>query len=621
MAAEAVDDPEWRARESFRQFINLKCLKSGHEELDIDADDFDITLLDVRKMKTHILDCVAALGIVQQELVYQEQELVLQEGDQSLTEEAQAVLLSNKVFKASLSIMATAMLHDSIEVPKQSNSIVRLLAAFPDDSKMIDGRSWLPLHWAVVADEKISEADVNMIYISDPMALQRYHSGCLDIYGYTPAHLLCMQEVTQRNMSLIRHLSICNSGAFTMSASFWMRINPLSYSYSALHAACGLGQPTEDLLKHLLQLDISQMKKKCPKKDLTPLSHLFENSNCSDRLVSCLLEVDSSAEVIGSVIHGCLKSTDCSRMLERVEILLKANPEAAKYHDASMNLLKLAVYEGKLPSQLCIDIIQRILTIHKDAVREVDEDGWLPVHYAAEFSTVEVMEFLLGLYPESASVVTSDNSSLLHLAVIDTQNTTSVMEEKVRFLCSRYPAMIHQGDGGGTLPLHGAICTQNFSAAPILCEAGGQEQVRVPISHLTDASYLYNGWLSLHFLINRQAVLRRDDSLFSKAADCFRMLLRWYPEAAGIEGGNGLPFKKTPYQLAVDRNLPSYYLRLLLRAAPDLNPAELRRLNYAERRMAMFLAFKAVTSRLKPLLLKRLCFENKDLVKHVVSFL
>ena len=77
----------------------------------------------------------------------------------------------------------------------------------------------------------------------------------------------------------------------------------------------------------------------------------------------------------------------------------------------------------------------------------------------------------------------------------------------------------------------------------------------------------------------------------------------------------------TPYQLAVDMSLPPYYLRLLLCAAPNLNPAELHRLNYAERRMAMFMAFRAVTTGVTPLLLARLRFENKDLVKHVVSFL
>ncbi len=76
------------------------------------------------------------------------------------------------------------------------------------------------------------------------------------------------------------------------------------------------------------------------------------------------------------------------------------------------------------------------------------------------------------------------------------------------------------------------------------------------------------------------------------------------------------------------RSEAKYYRQLLLRAAPTLNPAELHRLNYAERRMAMFVAFKAITARLqKPfLLLARLRsvnkdLVNKDLVQRVGSFL
>ena len=230
------------------------------------------------------------------------------------------------------------------------------------------------------------------------------------------------------------------------------------------------------------------------------------------------------------------------------------------------------------------------------------------------------MMALLGLYPESASVVTNRSRNLLHLAVCNRESTTSVMEAKVRYLCTRYPAMILQRDEEGDTPLLDATWHKNIPAMQILCEAGGQEHVRVPVAHLTNANVAYNGWLPLHCLINWNAESLRD-SLLSKAADCFRMLLRMYPEGAGIEGGVGAVYKMNPYQLAVDKNLPSYYLRLPLRAAPDLNPAELHRLNYAERRMAMFLAFKAVPSQPKPLLLKRLRFENKDLVKHVISFL
>ena len=92
------------------------------------------------------------------------------------------------------------------------------------------------------------------------------------------------------------------------------------------------------------------------------------------------------------------------------------------------------------------------------------------------------------------------------------------------------------------------------------------------------------------------------------------MLLRLYLEAAGTVGGLGA-HNKTPYRLAIDTDLPAYFRRLLLRAAPHLNPAELRKLNWAARRLAMYVvtavAAKTPTS----------VFANKDLVRHIVSFL
>ena len=525
--AEVVTDFKWeksRKKRCYNQFIKLNCVKPcDTRRLNAGSHNFDITLLDVEKMKTLIMDCVAALGIVQKEMARTKQPLKLTKDGEPLTKEEQDA--SNKVFVASLSTMATAMILDSCDVPKQSNSLIRLLRAFPDYSKQMDGRGWLPLHWAVITDESsVSEDDVKAVYTSDPMALQRYHRNDSTFYGYTPAHLLCMQSVTQRNMSLIQYFSVCNEHAFTMSAIEPDRNEPLLYSSSALHAACELGQPTEELLKHLLQLDSSQTKKKCSENGYTPLGYLSKNISCSDSLVACLLEVDSSTEVVGNAIRSCLNSSDYTGMLGRVEMLLKVNPEAAKYHNLSgLNMLHLAAKKGKMPSQLCIDIMQRIVAVHKDAVREVDSGGWLPVHFAAFFSNVEVIEFLLGLYPESASVVTVASYTLLDLAVNDDESTTSVMEAKVRFLCSRYPAMILQRDNEGLIPLHDAIRGRLLSAVQLLCEVGGQEQLREPVIHSTDADYEHNGELPLHYLIRWQISLPPQYSPLSTVADyvCF----------------------------------------------------------------------------------------------------
>jgi hypothetical protein len=78
----------------------------------------------------------------------------------------------------------------------------------------------------------------------------------------------------------------------------------------------------------------------------------------------------------------------------------------------------------------------------------------------------------------------------------------------------------------------------------------------------------------------------------------------------------------TPYQLAVTYWKPDSVRRLLLRAAPALDPPALGRLNYAARRVAMFLAFRALPATVHGLpMLARLRAENKDLVRRVVSFL
>ena len=368
------------------------------------------------------------------------------------------------------------------------------------------------------------------------------------------------------------------------------------------------------------------MTKECGE-GYTPLQYLCKNKCCNERLMTCLLQFDSSAAVIGGCISACIGSKDHASILEKVDTLLKVNPEAAQYHfgPSQRNLLHVLAGE-EMPSALCIDIMKRILALYPEAVREVDDEGQLPIHIAAEHSPMDVMEFLLGLYPESATIVTVGKSeNLLHLAVSYLSSHT-FCETKVRYLCSRYPELIHQRNKDGETPLHIAVnfcfITSCELSAKILCEVAGNELIRVPVVHPSATTTLStNGWLPLHFFMS-SGVLKFSScsSPLSEKSDFFRMLLRWYPEAAGIEAGTG-KHKKTPYKMAVDRKVDPYYLRLLLHAAPNLNLAELHRLNYAERRMAMFMAFRAITTQPTPLLLARLRFENKDLVKHVVSFL
>ena len=356
---------------------------------------FDVTLCDLNKMMTHILDCVAALYEVQEELQHLESQEDQQDAKKNETEQSKREAertkknvtghALNKTFQFALSRLAGRLkcgvpITDSNEKKEAATTVTDvscLYPAFPDDSKLYDNRGWLPLHWAVAsgrtlspppsappysnlnlnpnpnshhnmndpnpaASEDVSEDEVKRIYVSDPMALLRHHQegagpSCkaADL-GFTPVHLLCMLQTpsAKRNMQLLRYFSqyegaflsvpyqYClshplpnllyrNLGAFRIAASDSNRGDPSLYGFSALHVACSYGQPTEELLRMLLQFDIAQTKMRehqLPKKGHTPLGRLCRRG-LSTALVKCLLDVDNSVQVASHIPSSSMCTT------------------------------------------------------------------------------------------------------------------------------------------------------------------------------------------------------------------------------------------------------------------------------------------------------------------------
>ena len=619
--------------EGFKEAVN--------DDSDVEEAEPEVfTMADEETIMTHMMDCVAFLAAIQQQQ-RQQQDIPVHAADVQASR--------NRAFVAALSIVGESLLNCASEKkqPKPTNAAIgQLLKAFsvPGTTYPIEiGRKgWFPLHWAValVSSEQhdVTEADVKALYALDPMAMQTMHVDTVeddyedeDVIGFNPAHLLCMSPVTPCTMQLIRSFAVCNPPAFGSTTTV-----------SALHVACRYGTPTVELLQHLLQLDSSQVMTKVSFNGMThcPLGHLCfnlvnrdEELPHAEELVNSLLVLDKSDEIVGDALFGCIAGISTVKIGDKaladkwgdrvsgmVERLLMLNPEAAKYRGSTGDSMLHEACSTAMPSKLCIDIIKLVLTVHKNAVREPSLDGWLPIYYAAKFANVEVVEFLLGVYPEAASLMTSDGRSLFYLAFGDNDSSGAV--SKIRYLASRYPALVQQRDDDGELPVHRATMSHRYGAMLALYDAGGVEQFTTPIAHPTDAMHYENGYLPLHLFISPRplsAPLRCNP--VSELADVFRLLLRLYPEAAGIEGGVGAAFKKTPYQMAVDYKLSDYFLRLMLRAAPTLNPPELHRLNYEERRMAMFLAFKAIAATTDAPLVARLRGENKDLVQRVVSFL
>jgi hypothetical protein len=240
-----------------------------------------------------------------------------------------------------------------------------------------------------------------------------------------------------------------------------------------------------------------------------------------------------------------------------------------------------------------------------DSRKLTDGRGWLPMQWSVVPTDLDW-------------VVKSDLSA---------SEVKSMHETYPAALRDHHPELLTQRDQDGCTVLLQPVTYNRYNTcgtkARLLLETGGREAASTAILHPRNAQHPLNGWLPLHMLIDGGASTLTTQRRTSGMADVFRLMLCLYPEAAGIEGGNGV-WKKTPYQLAVEKGLPAYYRRLLLRAAPDLDPAELRRLNSRSRRLPLCMAFIAeetdANGQVRQPLMYRLRVANKDLMRHVLSF-
>jgi hypothetical protein len=103
----------------------------------------------------------------------------------------------------------------------------------------------------------------------------------------------------------------------------------------------------------------------------------------------------------------------------------------------------------------------------------------------------------------------------------------------------------------------------------------------------------------------------------SDRGDCFRLFLRLYPAAAGITDD----YPESPYNIAVSKMLPVYFIRMLLSADPTIDRGRRHDLNFVARRQGMFLAFRAVSSDIEPIIWAKMRLKGRDLLQHVTSFL
>jgi hypothetical protein len=608
----AMDEDLSRIWASFKLFAELSCLCRGREEEDHNNCEEALELVDEDMMRCHIINCLTALLIVQ-----------IHRTKKQMDKNVEAV--KRKVFTG-----AVLMILNS-ESESDQSVVNTILSAFPEEKKKHNGMIWLPIHFAIAltGDDKISNDDFHTLLSMDPLAMHRMSKSETDkededqdeddedqdkyLTGCTPVHILCMPK--QPKMSLVRYFCVRNPKAFLLCDQS---------GRCALHLVAQYSESVE-LLQCILQMDSTMTKRHFDEsgtgEETTPLGLLCRRLEFPtfDKMVSCLIEVDSTVEVIADSIGDRLRSFDeClhqdvapgSRGERSVILLgnpLDANPSVTKY--ANSNIFHEACMF--LRGELGVSVLT-LLLLKDDSQIKVVTLGSLPIHTAASCSCLDVVKFLHKAHPESISTLDEYGRSLLFHALIDEDSNFDDAKLKLQYLCNQCPALIYLKDANGIPPLHFALAGKertNFGCVRILCDID-ETIVREKLTH---THTLLKGRLPLYtFLYFSSQILEVSDE-----GDCFRFLLRLYPAAAGINDARS----KTAYDTAVKKNMSVYFIRLLLAADPALDPVKRRDLNFEARRQGMFLAFSALSSSVKLIIWARIRFENKNLLQHVISYL
>jgi ankyrin repeat protein len=551
--------PVTQRKRSFQLFRKLKFSHSGSSS----AGNEGGNQLDIDKMILHAMDCLGAL------------QCVMGQYDSSRA----------RVFWGAVSTIAEIGIDTTTgHVDRRHPGALHLLRAFPNEQRAIDGRGWLPLHWAAVIDNA-EVNDVRQIARADPLATVK---GFTPPISANPGHLI--SAVRHPSMEVVK----CLFDFYPRMASSKDNEGDLPLHYAARYSE------SIEMIRFLLQANPCSTKVK-GESNLVPLQCALYNE-CEERLhiVKCLLDADPTAARMingdGDTALHLAVDQECDK--ELLVHLIRAYPEAVMVQN-DIGLLPLHVACYSKHAVRAKETVDLLLSINPDSAKVAGATGHLPCHYAAEFSTAAVLQSIARAYPEGiyrACAEDNDNTPLM-------KAVTSGNEDTVRFICAEYPEALSATDSHGLSPLHCAAEGESLSILKMLHQAcphlirqvdcGG----RVPLAVFCEV---------------HQERVREND----READCVRFLLKECPASVSVPSKSG----ETALSLCNGENNP-HLRRLLLQAQPQLSPEELGNFNYVNRRMAMFLAFAAINADGIPCIFSRLRSTDVYMLKHVLSYL
>jgi ankyrin repeat protein len=296
-------------------------------------------------------------------------------------------------------------------------------------------------------------------------------------------------------------------------------------------------------------------------------------------MLKCLLEADPAAAALKSILNGDtilhdLCRSERSDRLPLIRLCLSKAPSlvSIKNQTGHLPLHVLATCSAKNAATL--EVVQLLLGAYKEAASVTSNtDGLLPLHRAAQNLDLSSIKCIFEAYPLAISRYTiSSHGPPLRWA---SKRRDAEGLEVVQYLYEKAPEMasLQIGDDG-SLPAHHAAAFGSIDILKYLLQM-------YPAAASTRCER--EDQLPLHYHFHDRNPKECD-------LDKIRVLLGYNPSAASAVDEDG----RSPYSMAKTRGSPDTVIRLLLLADPSIDPEELQDLNYAERRMAMFLAFTAI---------------------------
>ena len=268
--------------------------------------------------------------------------------------------------------------------------LCQLLECFPDESKQFDGRTWLPLHFAVVLP-CTDLADIKTLLASQPQTTMLRMD---DVYEYNPCHLAVMAQ--NPRLEVIQLLQ-------EYSPMFG---SSLAYDWNTpLHLAA-MHSNSAAMVQELIRFHAPAL----------------EMRNVDGYTPLCMIQMNISLE-----------------SPKMVQSLLEANPETARMVNPESDQLPLNDILRNCDCDGChppAEMIAALLAAYPDAVDIPDGHGYLSIHYAANQGNTEILKVIDEANKDNLSVLLPDGKS-----VADKSLAWQYLDN-LRYIQSRVPELL-----------------------------------------------------------------------------------------------------------------------------------------------------------------------------------